>query len=106
MQSSFAQRAYDQFSQDFAMNNLPATILLYRTGLTSLDATHVGCYDIPLFSNIPNLVYLAPTCKEEYLKMLDWSIEQDKYPVVIRVPMGKYLKTGVKDKTDYNVLNK
>lgn len=106
MQSSFAQRAYDQFSQDFAMNNLPATILLYRTGLTSLDATHVGCYDIPLFSNIPNLVYLAPTHKEEYLRMLDWSIEQDKYPVVIRVPMGTYHKTGVEDKTDYNILNK
>ena len=39
-----------------------------------------------MLSNIPNLVYLAPTCKEEYLAMLDWSVDQDKYPVVISLP--------------------
>lgn len=39
-----------------------------------------------MLSNIPNLVYLAPTCKEEYLAMLDWSVDQDKYPVVISMP--------------------
>ena len=49
------------------------------------DVTHLGIYDIPMMSNIPNLVYLAPTTKEEYLAMLDWSIEQNDHPVAIRV---------------------
>ena len=44
------------------------------------DVTHLGIYDIPMMSNIPNLVYLAPTTKEEYLAMLDWSIEQKRPP--------------------------
>ena len=57
-------------------------------------------------SNIPNLVYLAPACKEEYLKMLDWSVEQNDYPVAIRVPFGQFVSTGVEDKTDYSQLNK
>lgn len=30
------------------------------------DVTHLGFQDIPMLSNIPNLVYLAPTTKEEY----------------------------------------
>lgn len=32
------------------------------------------------------MVYLAPTSKEEYLKMLAWSINQNKHPVAIRIP--------------------
>ncbi len=38
-----------------------------------------------MISNIPNLVYIAPTTKEDYLAVLDWSIEQTDYPVAIRV---------------------
>ena len=68
--------------------------------------THLGVFDIPLISNIPNIVYLAPTNKEEYLAMLDWSVDQNKYPVAIRVPMTNLVSTGVKDKTDYSNLNK
>ena len=30
-----------------------------------------------MMANIPNLFYLAPTTKEEYLAMLDWSVEQN-----------------------------
>ena len=50
------------------------------------DVTHLGIYDIPLLSNIPNLVYLAPTSPEEYEAMLEWSINQTDHPVAIRVP--------------------
>lgn len=50
------------------------------------DVTHLCLFDIPLISNIPNMVYLAPTCREEYLAMLDWSIQQTEHPVAIRVP--------------------
>ena len=104
--SSFIQRAYDQLSQDLALNNSPATILVYRAGITDTDMTHLGIFDIPLISNIPNIVYLSPTNKEEYLAMLDWSVNQTKYPVAIRVPTGDLVSTGIKDKTDYSVLNK
>ena len=104
--SSFMQRTYDQMSQDLALNNSPATILVYWGGLSPMDATHVGSFDIPFLSNIPNMVYLAPTCKEEYLKMLDWSVEQTEHPVAIRVPFTNFVSEGVEDKTDYSVLNK
>ncbi len=103
--SSFIQRTYDQLSQDLALNNSPATILIYWGGISSADATHLCTFDIPVISNIPNIVYLAPTCKEEYLRMLDWSVNQDKHPVVIRVPMNLTC-SGVEDNTDYSVLNK
>ena len=104
--SSFIQRSYDQMSQDMAINNAPATILVFWGGISSADVTHLQVFDIPLISNIPNIVYLAPTNKEEYLAMLDWSVEQNKYPVAIRVPMTNLVSTGVKDKTDYSNLNK
>lgn len=83
---SFVQRTYDQLSQDLALNKNPAVILIGWNGISGGDATHLGTFDIPLISNIPNLVYLAPTTKEEYLSMLDWGIEQTSHPVVIRIP--------------------
>ncbi len=104
--SSFIQRAYDQLSQDLCLNSNPATILVYWGAITSADATHLTTFDISLMSNIPNLVYLAPTNKEEYLRMLDWSIEQKKYSVAIRVPCFELKSTGIEDKTDYSILNK
>ena len=104
--SSFIQRTYDQISQDLCLNNSPATILVQWAGILPFDMTHLGCFDIPMISNIPNLVYLAPTCKEEYLAMLDWSVEQTQYPVAIRVPFGLYRETGKEYQEDYSYLNK
>jgi len=104
--SSFIQRTYDQLSQDLCLNNSPATLLIWWGGLSSADATHLCCFDISMMGNIPNLVYLAPTSKEEYLKMLDWSVEQKDYPVAIRVPSGELISDGIEDKTDYSILNK
>lgn len=104
--SSFIQRTYDQLSQDLCLNSNPATILIYWGGITEADATHLTTFDISMMSNIPNLVYLAPTTKEEYLAMLDWSVEQDKYPVAIRVPNIELISTNTKDETNYSILNK
>lgn len=104
--SSFIQRTYDQLSQDLALNNSPATILVNWGAISEMDATHLGSFDIPLISNIPNIVYLAPTCKEEYLKMLDYALEQTEHPVVIRVPFGAVVSSGKVDETDYSLLNK
>jgi len=86
-ESSFYQRAYDQIEQELCRNNCPATILVAFSGIYAHnDDTHIGFFDISLFGNIPNLIYLAPTNKQEYLAMLEWSIEQDQYPVAIRIP--------------------
>lgn len=85
--SSFLQRAYDQFSQDIALNMQPATFVVFYGSMFGMnDETHLGFFDIALLANIPNLLYLAPTCKEEFESMLDWSIKQDKLPVIVRTP--------------------
>lgn len=105
--SSFIQRTYDQLSQDLCINNNPATIIVYAASVYGMnDVTHLGIYDIPMISNIPNLVYLAPTTKEEYLAMLEWSIEQNEHPVAIRVPGGEMISDGKKVNKDFSVLNR
>lgn len=103
--SSFAQRTYDQLSQDLAINNNPALIIVSWAGITGGDVTHLGIFDIPLISNIPNIVYLAPTNKEEYLAMIEWGIEQKNHPVAIRVPSGNVISTGVKIEPNFDNLN-
>lgn len=103
--SSFVQRTYDQLSQDMALNNAPVTMLIFWGGISNADATHLCTFDIPLISNIPNIVYLAPTCKEEYVRMLDWSVNQTEHPVAIRVPY-EITYSGENDTTDYSILNK
>lgn len=105
--SSFVQRTYDQISQDLCINNSPATILTFWGTVYGMnDVTHLGLYDMAMLANIPNLVYLAPTTKEEYLAMLDWSIEQTDYPVAIRVPGGDVISDGKKVTKDFSKLNK
>lgn len=103
--SSFIQRTYDQLQQDLCINNNPVTILTFAASVWGMnDVTHLGIFDIPMMSNIPNLVYLAPTTYEEYIAMLDWSIEQREHPVAIRVPGG--VVHCDKPKKDYSDLNK
>ena len=102
--ATFIQRTYDQISQDLCINNNPATILLNYTSFDGLtDVTHLGIFTISAFSNIPNLVMLAPTSKEEYINMLDWSVNQKDHPVIILIP-GNSITSRKADK-DYNNLN-
>ena len=70
------------------------------------DVTHLGFFDIPMLTSIPNLVYLAPTNNEELLAMTEYAVHQQDHPVAIRVPVGEFVSTGVVDTTDYSVLNK
>lgn len=105
--STFIQRTYDQLSQDLCINNNAATIVVFAASVFGMnDVTHLGIYDIAMMSNIPNLVYLAPTTKEEYLAMPDWSIEQNEHPVAIRVPCCEIITNGEKITKDYSILNK
>lgn len=103
--STFIQRTYDQLSQDLCVNSNAATILVFAASVYGMnDVTHLGIYDIPMMANIPNLVYLAPTTKEEYMAMLDWSVEQKEYPVAIRVPMT-VVSSGKPCNKDFAKLN-
>ncbi len=106
--STFIQRAYDQMSQDLCINNNAATILVFWGSLGAMnDVTHLCLFDIPLISNIPNMVYLAPTCREEYLAMLNWSVNQNAHPVAIRVPAASVKTRGIDVPTDYEqVMNR
>ena len=104
--SSFVQRAYDQLSQDMSINGTPAVIgIFYGTICGMNDVTHLGWFDIALISNIPGVVYLAPTCMEEYFAMLDWAMNQNQYPVALRVPGTKVVETGKEFPKDYSDLN-
>lgn len=105
--STFLQRTYDQLSQDLCINNNPALILVFSASVYGMrDVTHLGLFDIPMLSNIPNLVYLAPTCREEYFAMMDWGLKQQEHPVAIRVPVMEFVESGVADTTDYSQLNR
>ena len=105
--STFIQRTYDQLSQDLCVNGNPVTIITFSASIWGMnDVTHLGIYDIPMMSNIPGLVYLAPVTKEEYLAMLDWSVDQTEYPVAIRVPGGEFISDGRKVEKDFSILNK
>lgn len=84
--SSFMQRTYDQLSQDLALNKNPAVILVFWSGLSGADATHLGCFDMAMAANIPNLEFFVPATKEEYLSILNGALDERKGPVVIRVP--------------------
>lgn len=104
--STFLQRTYDQLSQDLCINNNPATIIVYYAGAIGMtDVTHLGWFDISMMANIPNLVYLAPTTKEEHLAMLEWSINQQEHPVAIRIPGGEMVSTGKEVTKDFSKLN-
>ena len=104
--SSFVQRTYDQISQDLCINNSPAVLIIFAGSVYGLnDVTHLGLYDIAMMSNIPNLVYLAPTCKEEYFAMLDYAISQKEHPIAIKVPGGGVISREIAE-CDYSKTNK
>ena len=105
--STFIQRTYDQIAQDLCINGNPALINVFLGSMYGLnDITHIGFYDIPMLSNIPNLVYLAPTCWEEYKAMMAWGIKQTEHPVAIRVPGGAVAHCDEKFDEDYSALNR
>ena len=104
--SSFIQRTYDQISQDLCIDGNPATIVVYTGSVFGMtDVTHLGLQDIPMLSNIPGLVFLAPPTKEEYLSMLDWSVEQKEMPVAIKLPGGDMISDGREVAKDWSQLN-
>lgn len=100
---TFLQRAYDQISQDVCINNAPVTMLMNFTAFDGLtDVTHLGIFGLAAFTNIPNLVVLCPSSAEEYVNMLDWSIDQKEHPVLILIP-GNAVTHRAADKSFDNI---
>jgi 1-deoxy-D-xylulose-5-phosphate synthase len=89
--SSFMQRAFDQVVHDIAIQKLPVTLCLDRAGLVGEDGpTHHGCYDVPYFRCIPNMIISAPMNEKELRNLMYTSqLETTKYPFVIRYPRGE-----------------
>lgn len=105
--ATFLQRTYDQLAQDLCVNGNPAVINVLGASIFGMnDFTHICFFDIPLFSHIPNLVYLAPTTFEELIAMERWAIRQESYPVAIRVPAGPVAHSNEKYDEDYTELNR
>ena len=104
--ATFLQRAYDQISQDVCINNNPVTFLVTWAGFEAMnDVTHLGIFDIPMLTSIPNLIYLAPTSVAEYRAILDWSINQKEHPVAIRVPLPMFTDSDSPVQSSYDRLN-
>ena len=89
--SSFMQRAYDQVVHDIAIQKLPVVLCLDRAGLVGEDGpTHHGCYDIPYFRCIPNMIVSAPMNEKELRNLMYTAqLESTKNPFVIRYPRGE-----------------
>ena len=105
--STFFQRAYDQIAQDICINRLPVTMLVRNGSVwAGNDVTHIGWFDLALFANIPNLVFLCPTNCEEYFAMLDWSLAQREHPVAIRIPRNGVHHAKGPVESDYSELNR
>ena len=102
----FFQRTYDQMSHDLCLNDNPATMLVLSPGVYGMNSnTHIALCDIQMFAHIPNLLYLAPASREEYLQMFKFATTQKEHPVGIRVP-ANMIETGISDDTDYSIYNK
>ena len=100
--ATFIQRAYDQLSQDVAINNLPVVVVDFAGGIYGIpDMTHLGFFDVAMISNIPNFLFLAPATKEEYLAMIDYALDQRESPVVVRTPGGPVVSSDRKVNTDF-----
>ena len=84
--STFSQRAMDQILHDAAIQSLPVTFALDRSGFVPDDGeTHQGLFDLVFFRSIPNMSVLAPASARELEAMLRWSVVRSG-PSAIRYP--------------------
>lgn len=105
--ATFFQRTYDQLAQDLCVNGNAAVLNVVGASVFGMnDITHVCFFDIPMLSHIPNLVYLAPTTYEEFVAMEDWAINQNEYPVAVRIPEALVAHSSEQYDTDYSQINK
>ena len=103
--STFIQRAYDQLSQDVSINRQSALFVTFYGSVWGMnDCTHLGFFDVPMISNIPGILFLAPTCVEEYLAMHEWAMAQKNTPVLVRTPGGRIVNRVGDFNVDYSTV--
>lgn len=104
---TFLQRTYDQLMEDWAMNPGASLMVVAGGGVNGIpDLTHLGFWDIPMITSIPDVVYLAPANAEEFEAMLKWGYEQDKFKVAVRIPTYSFEHADYQPDSDYSTLNK
>lgn len=105
--ATFLQRAYDQLVEDWAMDNSPALMVVAESGIRGIkDQTHLGFWDIPMITSIPDIIYLAPANLEEFDAMMEWGLAQDQYKVAVRQPTYSIEHSDYEVDKDYSDLNK
>ena len=105
--ATFMQRAYDQMIEDWAMDDSPALMIVMESGIKGIeDQTHLGFWDIPFITSMPEIVYLAPANVEEYKAMIEWGLNQNQYKVAVRIPTYSMEHAAYSVDEDYSSLNK
>lgn len=84
--STFLQRSFDQIFQEVALQNLPVTFCLDRSGVVGADGpTHHGAFDNTYMRVFPNMVVMAPGDELDVKGMLEFALDHAG-PVSIRYP--------------------
>src|SRR5205823_2777700 len=82
----------DQLFQEVALQNLPVTFCLDRSGLTGPDGpTHHGVFDIPYLRLFPNFVVMAPGDELDVAPMLKFALAHNG-PASLRYPKANLEK--------------
>ena len=89
MYSTFAQRAFDEYLNDIARQDLPVIIGIDRAGIVGEDgSTHQGIYDVAMFSLMPNVIITMPRNQQQLIGLFNYAFEV-KHPIIIRYPRLK-----------------
>jgi 1-deoxy-D-xylulose-5-phosphate synthase len=84
--STFLQRSFDQIFQEVALQNLPVTFCLDRSGLCGPDGpTHHGVFDNSYMRLFPNMVVMAPGDELDVAPMLNFALSFNG-PTSMRYP--------------------
>jgi 1-deoxy-D-xylulose-5-phosphate synthase len=95
--STFLQRAYDPIIHDIALQGLPVTFCLDRSGLSPNDGpTHHGLFDLAYLRCIPGVAVMQPKDEDELADMLETCLKLDR-PAFLRYPRGAGLGVKVKE---------
>lgn len=88
---SFLQRAFDQITEDVAMQNADVCLLCDRAGVGSNDgSSHHGVMGMSFLSAVPGLVLLSPMNRNQLQEQIIWSLNKPFCgPVAIRYPKAE-----------------
>jgi 1-deoxy-D-xylulose-5-phosphate synthase len=84
--STFLQRAFDQVSEEVALQGLPVIFCIDRAGVVGSDgAVHHGWLDLAYLRPLPGMVLMSPADAVELESALDLALSLER-PCAIRYP--------------------